>query len=354
MRGKILLILPVVLLAGCATSSVYNSTVLDHSAYKNIGSTVNYTAKEKRVFVDRKEIEMVSDTHYQANITDYGNVIKYNAKDNEILFTPISSQADTHNDWDYLYAANYYVAKVIRKSDIDGKKPTMVNKRVEARITLLDSTLIEYSDSNKTITFNKVQRPVGGSSDWDELYHSEDKAYGLFRSIKKSVYRLWYIDASGNLWQYDFVPKFELSKSTSKGVYRLAEVSQSKAVAFDFLPTKNFICADLIKQYASIRQRQGQELAKTIILGLLQAYTSYSVTAYSGTSRSSYRGVYNDSWGSGSWSGYGTNYYSGYSRTYDYSFIGDRTKDLLDIAFNPNAGIENIKTAMRANGCRMP
>jgi len=189
---------------------------------------------------------------------------------------------------------------------------------------------------------------------WDELYYTPKKRYGIYRNIEKGVYKLFFLGESESLWQYEFIPKISMLKSYSKGVYRLAVNSQDKDLAYDFPPTKNFICVDLIKQYASVRQKQGEALAKTVLLGVIQAYTSYSVTTYSGTSTSSYNGVYSDSFGGGSWSGYGSSYYTGYSKTYDYSFIGDRAKDILDIAFSPAATISNIEAALINNGCKVP
>ncbi|WP_157756441.1 hypothetical protein [Pseudoalteromonas neustonica] len=354
MKKIIYITLSIFSLSGCVSPSVYKSTIVDHSAFKNLGTSVNYTAKEKRVFVDRKVVSMESDSRYQANITDFGDEIKYKEKSKEILFTKGALQSDSHKDWDYTYKGNIHIAKTIRKSGVDGSKPIMLNKRIEANITQVNNSLIEYSDSNKKITLHNEHSTRLEHPNWDELYYSIDERYGIYRDIKKGVYKLFFTGKSGRLWQYEFIPKYEMHKSLSKGVYRFSVVSQDKALAFDFLPTKNFICADLVKQYASIRKKQGQQLAKTLILGIVQAYTSYSVTTYSGSSTSSYSGVYNDDWGSGSWSGYGTNYYTGYSKTYDYSFVGERTKDLLDIAFNPNASIEHLETAMNANGCKIP
>lgn len=350
------LLLLSVFLTGCITPSIYESTVVDHAAFKNKGQTVNYTAKEKRTFIDRKEISMVSDTKFQADITDYGDTIKYIEKNHELILIKgvLPRDADVHKDWDVLYGGNVYVAKVIKKSEKNGSSAIEITKPVEAKI-VLDDTNITYSDANKTLSFIKENTmPLNSSKNWDELHYTADKRHGIYRNIEKGVYKLFFFGKSGNLWQYEFIPKIEILKSYSKGVYRLSVNSQDKDLAYDFLPTKNFICADLIKQYASVRQRQGEALAKTVLLGVIQAYTSYSVTTYSGTSTSSYNGVYSDSFGGGSWSGYGSSYYTGYSKTYDYSFIGDRAKDILDIAFSPSATISNIKAALINNGCKIP
>ncbi|QHJ14072.1 hypothetical protein FX988_04354 (plasmid) [Paraglaciecola mesophila] len=143
-------------------------------------------------------------------------------------------------------------------------------------------------------------------------------------------------------------------RSVSKSIYRLSIANLTHSEAYDFLPTKNFICADLTKQYASIRQAQGIELAKTLVLRLVQAYTSFTSTNLSGTSGTTYTGIYNDSWGQGSWVGYGTSHFNGYSRANDYSFIGNRATDLLDLAFSPNANIKSVETALEINQCEIP
>lgn len=347
-------VLSTIFMSGCITPPIYDNTVVDQAAYKNKGQIVNYTAKEKRTFINRKEVSMVSDTKFQANIIDYDETIKYIEKNKEIVLSKGVLPQDTHKDWDVLYGGDTYIAKVIKKSDIDGSNTVEVKKTVEAKI-VRDGNYINYSDANKELTLIKeASMPSSAHDSWDELYYSLDKRYGMYRDIEKGVYKFFLVGKGGQLWQYEFVPKIEMLKSYSKGVYRLAVVSQDKVLAYDFLPTKNFICADLIKQYASVRKRQGEAIAKTVLLGLIQSYTSYSVTTYSGSSTSSYSGVYSDSFGRGSWSGYGSSYYSGYSQTYDYSFIGDRAKDILDIAFSPNATIENIEAALINNGCKVP
>ncbi|MCG7549043.1 hypothetical protein [Pseudoalteromonas sp. Of7M-16] len=348
-------VLSSIFISGCiVTPSIYDNTVTDHAAYKNKGQIVNYTAKEKRTFIDRKEVSMISDTEFQANIIDYGETIKYIEKNKEIDLTEGVLPRDTHRDWDVLYGGSTYIAKVIKKSDIDGSNAVELKIAVEAEI-ISNGVSIAYSDANKELSLVKeASMPTSANDNWDELYYSPDKQYGMYKNIEKGVYKFFLVGEAGYLWQYEFVPKFEILKSYSKGVYRLAVVSQDKALAYDFLPTKNFICADLIKQYASVRQRQGKAIATTVLLGLIQSYTNYSVTTHHGSSTSSYSGIYNDSFGRGSWSGYGSSHYSGYSKTYNYSFIADRAKDILDIAFSPGATIDNIEAALTNNGCKIP
>ncbi|MEJ2912920.1 hypothetical protein [Pseudoalteromonas sp. C12FD-1] len=343
------------LLTGCVLTGSDDSSNKNYTAFNNRGLAINYTAKEKRIFIDRKQTAISFDTKYQATITDFSDKVTYQEKGFSIDLNKAKLPEDAHKDWESLFVSNTYITQKIFKTDISGKNRMDYNKDISVTITQHPNKIVVIDEDNiKKIFFKASSMPIVAANEWDELYHTQDKKLSMYRSIKKRSYLMYTTNTDDEMTFFNFIPKFEIYRSLTKNVYRFAIVKPTHTEAFDFLPTRNFICADLTKQYASIRQAQGIALAKNIVLGLVQAYTSFSTTTTTGQLNSSYSGVYNDSWGHGTWSGYGTGHYSGFSQTYDYSFIGDRAADLLNLAFSPNAKLNTVETALDQNQCETP
>ena len=318
-------------------------------------TSVNYTAIMKRTLeLEGKELSKTYDTGAQAWITDNGQTLIYSQGNKTYDFLQTERNPDFHEDWDKVYYSKKYI---VLESQIKKKNKTITKKtRPNISAEIIDNGHeLTYFEKGKLLTFMPAELPAVHHEDWDKFYNTKDKIYGIFKSTKKGIYRLFYKDKNGNDRLYDFSPVYGMLKSTSKAIYRLWYVDQNRIVhSFDYLPTINFICADLTKAYGNVQVQQGIEIASTILLGLIQSYTSYTESTYSGVAYSSYSGVYRDAFGTGSWNGYGTTNFSAYSRTYDYSFVGERTSDLLNSIFKGNASLAQIKSVMQKNKCKCP
>ncbi len=319
------------------------------------GEPVNYTAMMKRVLdLKGKELSKNYDTGIQSWITDMGVKIIYVEGDKTYEFFEAERSDKFHKDWDRVYysdACIVYESKIQKDKKVISKK---VRPNLSARITDRGYE-IEYIEKGETLIFLKAKFSVAPHEDWGKIYYTKDKKFGMLKSTKKNIYRLFYRDTSGNDRTYDFGPHYGMVKSTQKAAYRFWHVDKNNQIqSFDFLPTVNFICADLIKAYGNVQIQQGIEIASTLLLGLVQSYTNYTETTYTGVASSTYSGVYRDAFGTGTWNGYGTSNFSAYSRTYDYSFIGERAEDLLNSIFTGSASLGQIKNAMIENGCKCP
>ena len=139
-------------------------------------------------------------------------------------------------------------------------------------------------------------------SDWDRVYQRDDgTGYYLLVSTEKQIMN----------WQLHTLDGF-MKEHT-------------------LYPTRYLTCQSL----AQLRQDQeaaiASQLIRTILIGVIQSYTSYSRTSFYGS--------------------YGGFNYTGFGYTTDYSWAGDRAADALGAIFGGNSSLEKIDEAWKELKC---
>ncbi len=210
--------------------------------------------------------------------------------------------------------------------------------------------VIYYSDAATKLKF--IRKPIdknGIHPDWDKYYVAEDNRADLFKSSKKGIYRLGYVDKNGTLTYFDFLSKYGLYQSSKYGIYRAVVYSEKirNWVSMDLMPTQKLICFDLARAYKKVTNDRDKAIYQAALTSISIAIGGYSSTTFYGITQSHYNGYY----AGYNWTGAGVHQHIGYAETYNYDYLARGAVQLLNSAFSANATVEKVRDAIEKNQC---